>query len=170
MAVALSLACAVLAALSYGIGSVMQAAAARHADRRRAPRPAPACSPRPPVALCREPRTRSPRLCGPVVALRTLPLFLVQSALAASVGVTAVAASVVFGFACSDTNASPLVALMLGFALLAVSARPEHAAALGAVGQWILACGVVVVARRGCAQRTTRRPQRRNRPGALSPD
>src|SRR5207245_4647972 len=42
-----------------------------------------------------------------------------------------------------------LVMLMFGFALLAVSARPERAALFGAAGKWILVCGVVVVAAAG---------------------
>ena len=145
MAVALSLGCAVLAALSYGVGSVLQAAAARHAERR---------ANLDPLLLVRlvgqVPYVASLALdllgfVASVVALRTLPLFLVQSALAASVGVTAIAASVAFGFRLLRYERVALIALMLGFALLAVSARPEHATALGAVGQCILACGVVVV-------------------------
>ena len=145
MAVVLSLGCAVLAALSYGVGSVLQAAAARHAERR---------ANLDPLLLVRlvgqVPYVASLALdllgfVASVVALRTLPLFLVQSALAASVGVTAIAASVAFGFRLLRYERVALIALMLGFALLAVSARPEHATALGAVGQCILACGVVVV-------------------------
>jgi hypothetical protein len=145
MAVGLSLACAVLAALSYGIGSVMQAVAARHAQRQ------PNLDPLLLVRLVGE----LPYVAGlaldlvgfvaSVVALRTLPLFLVQSAIASSVGVTAAAASVVFGIRLLRYERVALAALMVGFGLLAVSARAEHAVSLGSAGQWALACGVVVV-------------------------
>ena len=145
MAVALALACAVIAALSYGIGSVMQAAAARRAENRVN------LDPMLLVRLLGE----LPYVAGlvldllgffaSVVALRTLPLFLVQSAIASSVGVTAVVASVAFGIRLLRYERVALVALMVGFALLAVSTRPEHAASLGSVGQWILVCGVIVV-------------------------
>jgi len=145
MAVALALACAVLAALSYGIGSVMQAAAVRHAENR------PNLDPLLLVRLVgRLPYVAGLALdlvgfCASVIALRTLPLFLVQSAIAGSVGVTAIAASVAFGIRLLGYERVALIALMFGFALLAVSARPERAASLGPVGQWILAGGVVVV-------------------------
>ena len=145
MAVALALACAVLAAVSYGIGSVMQAAAVRHAENR------PNLDP---VLLVRL-AGRWPYVAGlaldlvgfaaSVIALRTLPLFLVQSAIAGSVGVTAIAASIAFGVRLLGYERIALVGLIFGFALLAVSARPEQAASLGLIGQWILACGVVVV-------------------------
>jgi len=145
MAVALALACAALAALSYGIGSVMQAAAVRHAENR------PNLDPLLLVRLVgRLPYVAGLALdlvgfCASVIALRTLPLFLVQSAIAGSVGVTAIAASVAFGIRLLGYERVALIALMFGFALLAVSARPERAASLGPVGQWILAGGVVVV-------------------------
>ena len=149
MAVSLALACTVLAAMSYGIGSVMQAAAARKVERRANLDP-----------------TLLVRLIGElayvgglaldllgfvasVVALRTLPLFVVQSAIAGSVGVTAIAASVAFGIRLLRYERVALVMLIFGFALLAVAARPERAASLDSAGQWILACGVVVVVAAG---------------------
>jgi hypothetical protein len=145
MAVSLALACAVVAALSYGIGSVLQAAAARTAERRAN------LDPMLLVRLVGE----LPYIGGLaldllgfvafVIALRTLPLFVVQSAVAASVGVTAIAASVAFGTRLLRYERIAVVVLVLGFALLAVSARPERATSLGATGQWILVCGVVAV-------------------------
>jgi hypothetical protein len=149
VAVSLSLGCAVLAALGYGIGSVMQAAAARKAERRAN------LDPMLLVRLVGE----LPYVAGlaldllgfaaSVVALRTLPLFVVQSAIAGSVGVTAIAASVAFGIRLLRYERVALVALVFGFALLAVSARPERAASLGPAGQWILVCGVVLVVAAG---------------------
>lgn len=149
MAVWFALGCAVVAALSYGIGSVMQAAAARKAERRAN------LDPMLLVRLVRE-LTYVGGLAldllgfvASVVALRTLPLFVVQSAVAASVGVTAIAASVAFGVRLLRYERVALVMLMFGFALLAVSARPERAASIGSAGQWILVCGVVVVVAAG---------------------
>jgi len=149
MAVPLAFACAVVAALSYGIGSVMQAAAARKAEARAN------LDPMLLVRLVGElPYVGGLALdllgfVASVVALRTLPLFVVQSAIAASVGVTAIAASVAFGVRLLRYERVALVMLMLGFALLALSARPEHAASIGAAGKWILVGGVVVVAAAG---------------------
>jgi hypothetical protein len=144
MAVAFSFGCAVLAALSYGIGSVMQAAAASHAENR------PNLDPLLLVRLVGE----LPYVAGlaldllgfvaSIVALRILPLFVVQSAIAGSVGVTAVAASVAFGIRLLRYERVALMALVFGFALLAVSAQPEHASSLDGVGQLILVVGVFV--------------------------
>src|SRR6476619_5377566 len=145
VAVWCALGSAVIAALSYGIGSVMQAAAARKAERRAN------LDPMLLVRLVRE-LTYVGGLAldllgfvASVGALRTLPLFVVQSAVAASVGVTAITASVAFGVRLLRYERVALVMLTFGFALLAVSARPERAAAVGVVGKWILICGVVVV-------------------------
>jgi hypothetical protein len=154
MEFSVSLACAVLAALSYGVGSVMQASSVRRTERR---------ANLDPTLLVR--RVGEPLYVGglaldflgfvaSVVALRTLPLFVVQSAIAASVGVTAISASFAFGIRLLRYERVALVALMLGFALLAVSGRPERAVSLSSAGQWILVAGVVVVAAMGavCAR------------------
>ncbi len=145
MVVSLSLACAVVAALSYGVGSVLQAAAARRAEARRNLDP---------MLLLRL-AGELPYLAGlaldllgfvaSVVALRSLPLFLVQSAVAASVGVTAIAASIAFGIRLLRYERVALVALMCGFALLAASAQAEHATTLRPLGQWLLVCGIAAV-------------------------
>jgi hypothetical protein len=146
MPVSLSLACALLAALSYGIGSVLQAAAARRAERH------PNLDPMLLVRLVDEPAYVAGLaldllgFVASVVALRQLPLFLVQSAIAGSVGVTAIAASIAFGIRLLRYERVALVALMFGFALLAIAARPEHATSLGALGQSILVAGVFLAA------------------------
>ena len=145
MAVALALACAVLAALSYGIGSVLQAAAVRHAENR------PNLDPMLLVRLF----GMWPYVAGlaldllgfgaSVVALRTLPLFLVQSAIAGSVGVTAIAASIAFGTRLLGYDASRSSRSCSGSGCSRSPRGPEHVASLGSVGQWILVAGVVVV-------------------------
>jgi len=89
----LGMACALFAALAYGGASVLQSVAARRAESGSG------LDPRLMVRLARS----VPYVSGLVldlaafvaslVALRTLPLFLVQSAVASSVGVTAVIAA-----------------------------------------------------------------------------
>jgi hypothetical protein len=145
MAVSLSLVCAAIAALSYGLGSVMQAVAARRAETRTN------LDPMLLVRLVQElPYVGGLALdlvgfLASVVALRNLPLFLVQSAIAGSVGVTAIAASIAFGIRLLRYEWVALGALMCGFALLAVSALPEHATTIGTLGKVLLVIGVVVV-------------------------
>src|SRR5947199_346125 len=106
---------------------------------------------RPRPTTC-QPGARMEADMGAVVlraAVRTAPvfppLFLVQSAIAGSVGVTAIAASIAFGVRLLRFERTALVALMVGFALLAVSAGAGHATALGSPAQWVLLAGVVVV-------------------------
>jgi len=146
VSLALSLACAIVTALGYGIGSVMQAAAARRAEMR------PNLDPMLLVRLAGDITYVSSLgldligFVASVVALRTLPLFMVQSAIAGSVGVTAIAASIAFGVRLERHEHAALVGLLLGFALLALSARPGHAATLGTAGHWLLGAGVVIVA------------------------
>jgi hypothetical protein len=145
MAVSLSLVCAAVAALSYGLGSVMQAAAARRAETRTN------LDPMLLVRLVHElPYVGGLALdligfLASIIALRNLPLFLVQSAIAGSVGVTAIAASVAFGIRLRRYEWVALGALMCGFALLAVSALPEHATTIGGLGKVLLVVGVIVV-------------------------
>ncbi|HEU4676237.1 MAG TPA: DMT family transporter [Motilibacteraceae bacterium] len=84
-----------------------------------------------------------------VVALRTLPLFLVQAAVTSSVGVTAVLAVRFLGARLRRRELLTLLLLGAGLLLLAASARPERALPLPVVGGWVvLAAGLVVGA--GC--------------------
>ncbi|MGO9875133.1 MAG: hypothetical protein ACLPVY_15165 [Acidimicrobiia bacterium] len=145
MAVWLALVCAALTALSYGVGSVMQASAARRAEMR------PNLDPMLLVRLARDTTyvaSLALDLVGfvaSVVALRTLPLFMVQSAVAGSVGVTAVVASFAFGLRLQRYEHAALIGLLVGFVLLAVSARPGHATSPGNGANWLLASGVALV-------------------------
>jgi hypothetical protein len=145
MAVPMALACAFLTALTYGIGSVLQAAAARRAEMR------PNLDPMLLVRLVGDPVyvfSLVLDLLGflsAVVALRTLPLFMVQSAVAGSVGVTAIVASIAFGIHLEHYERGALVGLLVGFALLAVSARPGHATSPGASSHALLGGGVALV-------------------------
>ncbi|MGN6245842.1 MAG: hypothetical protein ACTHQ3_19505 [Motilibacteraceae bacterium] len=84
-----------------------------------------------------------------VLALRTLPLFLVMAAVTSSVGVTAVLAVRFLGARLRRPELLTLLLLAAGLLLLAASARSEHALPLPAVGGWaVLGAGLVVGA--GC--------------------
>jgi drug/metabolite transporter (DMT)-like permease len=86
-----------------------------------------------------------------VAALRTLPLFLVQSAVASSVGVTAVRAVWVLHEELASREVVALIIVGLGLVALAVSAAPGPAVGLGATARWatfvvaVLLCLVVLL-------------------------
>jgi drug/metabolite transporter (DMT)-like permease len=80
-----------------------------------------------------------------VLALRTLPLFLVQSAVAASVGVTALLAVRVLGARLRGVQVGALAGLGLGLVLLALSARPGDAVTVSRTGQWLVLGGAGAV-------------------------
>jgi drug/metabolite transporter (DMT)-like permease len=156
--VLIAIACALLATVSYGVGTVLQAAGARRA----------ASAAHLDVTLFGRLARQSLFLAGlaldglgfvgAVVALGTLPLFVVQAAVAGSLGVTAATAPFVFGFTLSRSAKAAIVVLLFGPVLLGVSARSEDAADLSGAGEWILLAGVVVVAAAGTlAARSARR-------------
>lgn len=80
---------------------------------------------------------------GNVVALQRLPLFLVQSVLVGSVGVTAVVAAL-RGQRLGRRDWASLGALAAGLVLLCVTADPAPAAPLLPAGQWVLLAATVV--------------------------
>ena len=136
---------AIAASVCYGVATVLQAVAARRAA---------AVSGLDPRLLVRL-LSQTPYLAGllldlfgfaaSVFALRTLPLFLVQSAIAASVGVTALVAVRVLGVHLGRPERVALVAVGIGLVLLAVSAQSERATALGSRARWLLLAGVLVI-------------------------
>jgi len=73
-----------------------------------------------------------------VASLHWLPLFLVQCAAAASVGVTALVGRRVLGTALRHRDALALIGLGAGLAMLASGAKAEHATAVDRVTQWLL--------------------------------
>jgi drug/metabolite transporter (DMT)-like permease len=78
------------------------------------------------------------------VALRTLPLFFVQSAVAASVGVTAVIAAAI-GVRLQGREIAALVVLGGGLLLLAASAQPDRGTPLALSVRWgLLLCAVAL--------------------------
>ncbi|MDQ1538258.1 MAG: hypothetical protein QOE58_2651 [Actinomycetota bacterium] len=144
----LGLICALVAALGYGSGSVLQSVAARRAESGSG------LDPRLLVRLSRS----APYLCGlgldlvgfaaSLVALRTLPLFLVQSAVTASVGVTAVI-SAVTGVRLRSREIASLMVLGAGLLLLSSSAQAEAGTPLTLGVRWGLLSTVVVLGAAG---------------------
>ena len=144
----LGLACALFAALAYGSASVLQGIAAQRAES------SPGLDPRLMVRLARS----VPYLSGlsldlaafvaSLVALRTLPLFLVQSAVASSVGVTAIIAAAI-GVRLRGREVAALIVLGVGLLLLATSAQPEQGAPLTLTFRWALLASVILLASGG---------------------
>ena len=145
----LALVCALVANVSYGFGTILQATGARRA----------ASAAHLDVMLFARLSRQLPYLIGlaldavgliaSLVALRTLPLFVVQAAIAGSIGVTALTAAVVFGFRLRASDIFAIAVLIAGLALLGVSAHGQHVAHLSRLGRWLLLTGVVVVAGAG---------------------
>ena len=141
----LSLLGAFAAAIAYGAATIVQATAVRRLS-----------------ALPPDPgwRTRVPGaalylwglildLVGFVLsaaALRTLPLFLVESAVASSVAITAVLAVLFLGVRLQRREIGALVGVVLGLALLAVSAHEGPAKQVGHLAGWLLLAAAVLVA------------------------
>jgi drug/metabolite transporter (DMT)-like permease len=144
-----ALACALLATVSYGLGTVLQAIGARRTRTARYLD----------VMLFARLAQQLPYLGGlaldavgfvaALIALQKLPLFVVQAAVAASLGVTAVTAVFVFGLRLRTADKVALVALITGLALLCASARTQDVAHLTRFAQWLLLLGVAVVATLG---------------------
>ena len=143
-------------AVAYGIATVLQAVATRRVEV------ADGFDPRLLVRLARSgPYLASMALDGlgfaaVVLALRTLPLFLVQAAVASSVGVTALIASRLLGVRLGRREVAALWGMGAGLLLLAVSARPEEATPLAVAGQWAVLGGLVPLA--GLVAVAARRP------------
>jgi drug/metabolite transporter (DMT)-like permease len=149
--VGLEIAGALVSAVCYGAGSVLQAVAARRA------------TPRPGInaGLLVDLARQAPYVVGllldgvgffaSLLALRRLPLFLVQAAIASSVGVTALLAWRFLGARLGRRDRVALAAVGLGLLLLALSAQPESARRLSGAGGWIVLSGLVVVLLLGSA-------------------
>lgn len=143
----LSLACAVFTAIAYGTASVLEAVGAA-----RTRKSTQALDPRLLLRLVRQ----WPYLAGlgldsvgfavSLVALNQLPLFLVESVIAASVGLTAILAAMFLKVRLHRIEITALVALIAGLTMLAVSAERERAAVLATAAEWTVLAGVAVVA------------------------
>ena len=142
----IALAFAFVAMFTYGTGTVLQAVGARqattseHLDVLLFAR------------LARQPKyiiglvLDAIGFLAALLALRTLPLFVVQAAIAGSVGVTAAYAAKVLHLRLRRADKIALGLLVAGLGLLCISARDEGTAHLTSTGAWILLGGVAVVA------------------------
>lgn len=138
---ALSWVAAFVACLGYGVGSVLQSVGAR-----RTAHVAGVSG----VALI---LLQAPYLLGllsdalafaaNVVALQRLPLFLVQSIMTASVGVTAVIASI-RGERLRGRDWGSLAVLGAGLVLLCLTASSDNAVRVSSLSQWIILASAVL--------------------------
>lgn len=85
-------------------------------------------------------------LLASVAALHTLPLFFVESAVASSVGVTAIVSVALTGIRLSRIETSALVTMMVGLVMLAGCAEPGPARGVGSAGHWGLLGAALVLA------------------------
>jgi len=152
----LGLIAALAAAVAYGVASVLQAVGARRLES----------GPVDARFLLRLARSL-PYVAGlaldaagfvaTIVALRVLPLFVVESAIAASVGVTALVAVRFLGARLSASDRVALVVLGIGLIALAVSAQAEGASPLARPAQLIVLVLSLLVA--GVTAVAVRRPR-----------
>lgn len=133
------------AALCYGLASVLQAVAVRQLIGMPTGQAWP--------ARLWAARWYAAGLCldglgflASVLALRTLPLFLVQALVAASIGVTAVFAAAFLGVRLSRGQVARLVVLAIGLTALAGSAPEQKPQGLAGVGPWLLLTGALPLA------------------------
>jgi drug/metabolite transporter (DMT)-like permease len=143
--VVLGLVAALGAAVAYGVASVLQAVGARRLESASVDA----------AFLLRLARSL-PYVAGlaldgagfvaTVAALRVLPLFVVESAVAASVGVTALVAAWFLGARLRGAEWIALAVLGAGLVALAVSAEAEGGEPLGGPAQWVVLGLSLVVA------------------------
>jgi drug/metabolite transporter (DMT)-like permease len=162
-----SLTAALIAALFYGIASVMQAVAVHEASNRPPGDAAtggvdPGLVPR----MLRQWRFVA-SLCldalgfvAQLIALRRLPLFAVQAMVASNLAVTAVVASLFLGVTLSWREWAAVIGVVAGVGLLGSSAGPEGATAAGAVFKLALIVAVAGLALCGVAAARMREPMR----------
>jgi hypothetical protein len=146
------------AALCYGTSAVLQAAAVARSGRTDLTGLM--------GGLARDPRY----LCGlllvaggfllSVVAIRALPLFVVQAARASSLGVTAVLAAIVLGTRLHQREKLALCGVAAGLVAVALAATPQGPAAVPGAVRWaVLAAAVVLAGLTVAAARTRPSPQ-----------
>ena len=145
------------AALCYGASAVFQAAAVARSDRADLTGLL--------GGLARDPRY----LCGlllvvagfglSVVAIRALPLFVVQAGRASSLGVTAVLAALVLGTALHSREKLALGGVALGLVAVALAATPQGPADMPPIVSWaVLASAVLLAGLTVAAARTSPSP------------
>ncbi len=143
--VILGLAAALGSAICYGISSTLQAVSARRAPA------TPGVDPRLLLFLGRQVLFLAALaldmvgFVGQVVALRSVPIFLVQAVQAGSIAVTALAATAVFGVRLRGAEWAAVATVIAGIVALGLSAGPEGGAPGTGFGLALLG-GVVILA------------------------
>jgi drug/metabolite transporter (DMT)-like permease len=142
---------ALASAVCYGVASVLQAVAARSAPRTEG------VDPRLLLRLLVRPAFLGGLLldvagfAAQFAALRTVPVFLVQAALAAALAVTAIVAVPVLGVRLARREWAAIAAVTAGLAMLASSAGAEGTATVTAGLRWALLGATFVLAATGFA-------------------
>lgn len=162
-----SLIAAIVAALCYGVATVMQAVAVRAASHRTVDGAAsggvdPGLVPRMlrqwrfVLSLCLD----TLGFVAQLIALHRLPLFAVQAMVAANLAVTAVLASLLIKMKLSWREWLAVIGVMAGVGLLGSSAGPEGATAASAVFKLSLIVATAVLGVAGLAAARLRDPLR----------
>src|SRR6516162_6218357 len=161
-----SLTAALIAALFYGIASVMQAIAVHEASHRKAEDVAAGVDPGLVPRMLRQWRFVASLgldtlgFVAQLVALQRLPLFAVQAIVASNLAVTAVLASLVIGVTLSWREWLAVSGVVAGVGLLGSSAGPEGATQAGAVFKLALIVAVAGLGVCGLAAARFREPMR----------
>ncbi len=161
-----SLIAAIVAALLYGIASVIQAIAVRAASHKSADGAAGGVDPGLMVRMLHQWRFVA-SICidalgfvAQLIALQRLPLFAVQAFVAANLAVTAVLASWVIGVTLSVREWAAVLGVVAGVGLLGSSAGAEGAAQVGAVFKLALIVAIAGLALIGLAAAKLNEPYR----------
>jgi drug/metabolite transporter (DMT)-like permease len=164
--VLVSLIAAIVAALLYGIASVMQAIAVRAASHKSATDAAGRLDPGLLVRMLHQWRFVA-SICldalgfiAQLIALQRLPLFAVQAFVASNLAVTAVLAAWVIGVTLSWQEWAAVLGVVAGVGLLGSSAGAEGAAQVGAVFKLALIVAIAGLALLGLAAAKLNEPFR----------
>jgi drug/metabolite transporter (DMT)-like permease len=164
--VLVSLIAAIVAALLYGVASVMQAIAVRAASHKSAAAAVGGVDPGLVVRLLHQWRFVA-SICldalgfiAQLIALQRLPLFAVQAFVASNLAVTAVVASWVIGVTLSWREWAAVLGVVAGVGLLGSSAGAEGASQVGAVFKLALIVAIAGLALVGLAAAKLNEPFR----------
>jgi drug/metabolite transporter (DMT)-like permease len=164
--VLVSLIAAIVAAIFYGVASVMQAIAVRAASHRTPDETSAGVDPGLLPRLLHQWRFVASigldalGFVAQLVALQRLPLFAVQAFVASNLAVTAVVASWVIGVKLSWREWAAVIGVVVGVGLLGSSAGAEGAAQVGAVFKLALIVAVAGLAVVGLAAAKLNEPYR----------
>ncbi|HJZ24883.1 MAG TPA: hypothetical protein VJ370_01290 [Streptosporangiaceae bacterium] len=161
-----SLIAAIVAAIFYGVASVMQAIAVRSASHRGLDDSAAGVDPGLMVRMLHQWRfvvsigLDALGFVAQLVALQRLPLFVVQAFVASNLAVTAVVASRVIGMTLSWREWAAVIGVVFGVGLLGSTAGAQGAAHVGAVFKLALIVAVAGLAVVGMAAAKLNDPYR----------